>query len=138
MISKKLSDFHQRSRKENTSIPPGDFKPVVWDKNFLMKIGPEGDLVLDISDDLVVANIKKLKLSTVPDSIKPVLVKALFGSKDTVKPLADLIRAVARTRIFPTKGKLARQIFVWKGKGGRVCIDMCRTITMANAILKLS
>ena len=137
LISKELSDFHQRSRKENTSIPPGDFKPVVWDKNFLMKIGPEGDLVLDISDDLVVANIKKLKLSTVPDSIKPVLVKALFGSKDTVKPLADLIRAVARTRIFPTKGKLARQIFVWKGKGGRDCIDRCRTITMANAILKL-
>ena len=26
---------------------------------------------------------------------------------DTVKPFADLIRAVARTRIFPTKGKIA-------------------------------
>ena len=63
--------------------------------------------------------------------------KVLFGSKDTAKPLADLIRAVARTRIFPDKGKVGRQIFVWKGKGERNSLKMCRTITMSNAILKL-
>ena len=52
-------------------------------------------------------------------------------------PLADLIRAVAKTRIFPSRGKIARQIFVWKGKGEKDSLDNCRTITMAGALLKL-
>ena len=137
LILKELSKFHERSRMENTSIPPGEFKPVSWDKDFRMEKGPKGDIFLVISNDLVVANVKKLKSSTVPDNIHPVLVKVLFGSIDTVKPLADLIRAVVRTRIFPTKGKIARQIFAWKGKGEKDSLGKCRTITMAGAILKL-
>ena len=137
LIMEELKKFHEKSLAENTSILPGDFEPVVWDKNFVMEDAPEGDLVLVISNDLVVANLKKLKLSTVPDNILPMLLKLLFGSKDTVKPLADLVRAVARTRIFPASGKIARQIFVWKGKGERDSLAGCRTITMAGAVLKL-
>ena len=136
LIDKELRNFHAKSKMENTTIPAGDFKPVVWGNDFSMK-GPNCNLILEISDDLVVANVKKLKLSTVPDNILPVLVKLLFGSKDTVKPLADFIRAVTRTRIFPDKGKVCRQIFVWKGKGERNSLKMCRTITMSSAILKL-
>ena len=138
LIVEELKSFHERSVLENTSIPPGEFQPAGWDKSFVMEKGPRWDLVLDVSNDLVLANVKKLKLSTVPDNILPMLLKLLFGNKDTVKPLADLIRAVVRTRIFPASAKIARQIFVWKGKGERDSLDGCRTITMAGAVLKLS
>ena len=138
MISKKLEQFHKRSMKENSVIPPGDFKPVNWQSEFIPKNSPQGDLVLEISDELVLANLKKLKISTVPDNILPVVLKLFFGRLETVIHLAELIRAVVKTRIFPTKGKLARQIFAWKGKGEKNSLGMCRTITMANSILKLS
>ena len=49
-----------------------------------------------------------------------------------------MIRAVVRTRAFPEGGKIARQIFCWKGVGLRNDLDNCRTITMANLILKLT
>ena len=137
LISEELSKYHESCWTENKSQPPAKFEPVVWPRDFLMKESPDGDLVLQISNDLVFASIKKLKISTVPDEILPVLVKVLFGRKETVDPLADLIRAVVRTRIFPTKGKYARQIFVWKGKGEKDSLDMCRTVTMAGAILKV-
>ena len=138
MISKRLEQFHKRSMKENSVIPPGDFKPVNWQSEFIPKNSPQGDLVLEISDELVLANLKKLKISTVPDNILPVVLKLFFGRLETVIHLAELIRAVVKTRIFPTKGKLARQSFVWKGKGEKNSLGMCRTITMANSILKLS
>ena len=116
---------------------PGKFDPVRWDEEFIMKDSPEGDLVLKISDALVLANVKRMKVSSVPDRILPAVVKLLFGSLDTVKPLTDLIRAVVRTRRFPSKGKIACQIFVWKGKGAKNDLGNCRTITMSGAILKL-
>ena len=137
LIADELSKYHHRSLKEISSVVPGEFDPVRWDEDFIMKKSPEGDLVLKISDALVLAKVKKMKLSTVPDGILPTVVKLLFGSLDTVKPLADLIRAVVRLRIFPMKGKIARQIFVWKGKGGKNSLENCRTITMSGAILKL-
>ena len=68
----------------------------------------------------------------------PKVLKLIFGSKDTVGNLAELIRAVAKTRAFTELGKVARQIFVWKGKGDKDSLEMCRTITIAGAILKLS
>ena len=78
-----------------------------------MKEDPDGDIVLNISNDLVVANVKKLKISTVPDNILPILVKALFGCKETVKPLADLIRAVVKTRVHSSsQSKSTRQCLV--------------------------
>ena len=135
LISKQLSIFHERSMIENTSIPPGGFEPVVWAKDFILKEDPDGDFVLNISNDLVVANVKKLKICTGPDNILPILVKALFGCKETVKPLAYLIRAVAKTRVFPSKGKIARQIFVWKGKGEKDSLEDCRAITVAGVVL---
>ena len=49
-----------------------------------------------------------------------------------------MIRAVARTRIFPEKGKVARQTFLWKGVGSKGSLDNCRPITLANVILKLA
>ena len=137
LIAEELASFHQRSLKEISSVSPGEFDPVRWEKDFIMKDGPEGDLVLNISDALVVANVKKLKLSSVPDLIRPIVVKLFFASLETVRPLADLIRAVVRTRCFPSGGKIARQIFIWKGKGEKNALDNCRTITMANAILKV-
>ena len=137
LIADELSKYHLRSLKEISSVVPGEFDSVRWDEDFIMKESPEGDLVLKISDALVLAKVKKMKLSTVPDGILPTVVKLLFGSLDTVKPLADLIRAVVRLRIFPRKGKIARQIFVWKGKGGKNSLENCRTITMSGAILKL-
>ena len=84
LITKELLKFHERSRRENTSIPTGKFIPVTWDKDFSMEKGPKGDIVLVISNDLVVANVKKLKISTVPDNIHPVLIKVLFGSADSL------------------------------------------------------
>ena len=137
LIVEELKGFYEKSVSGNTSIPPGEFQPVAWNNSFVMEKGPGGDLVLDVSNDLVLANVKNLKLTTVPDNILPRLLKLLFGNKDTVKPLADLIRAVVRTRIFPASAKIARQIFVWKGKGERDSLDGCRTITMAGAVLKL-
>ena len=137
LIANELSNFHQRSLKEISCISAGEFDHVKWDEDFIMKDSPEGDLVLDISDELVVANVKKMKLSSVPDQILPIVVKLFFGHLDTVGPLADLIRAVVRTRSFPRGGKIARQIFLWKGKGEKNSLENCRTITLAGAILKI-
>ena len=137
LIAHELSNFHQKSLKEVSSISPGEFDPVRWDEDFIMKDSPEGDLVLNISNGLVVANVNNMKLSTVPDRILPILVKLLFGHLDTVGPLADMIRAVVRTRNFPKGGKVARQIFLWKGKGEKNSLENCRTVTMAGAILKI-
>ena len=64
--------------------------------------------------------------------LKRVLIKLLFGASDLVIPLGEMIRAVARTRVFPDSGKVAKQIFCWKGKGVRNKLGNCRTITMAN------
>ena len=70
--------------------------------------------------------------------MKQAIIKLLVGAKDLVKPLGEMIRAVARTRTFPEGGKIVRQIFCCKGKGVRNNLDNCRTITMANIILKLA
>ena len=66
------------------------------------------------------ANLKKLKISTVPDNILPVVLKLFFGRLETVIHLAELIRAVVKTRIFPTKGKLARQILLGRERVKRI------------------
>ena len=113
--------------------PPGRFEPVLWDKPW-----SDEDNVLQVPNELVVKCILKLKNSSVPDNIKPATIKLLFGGIDLVNPLGELIRAVVRTRVFPKGGKIARQIFCWKGVGVRNNLDNCRTITMANIILKLS
>ena len=68
--------------------------------------------------------------------MKPTIIKLLFGAKDLVNHLGEMIRAVTRTRAFPDEGKIARQIFCWKGV--RNNLENCRTITMANIILKLA
>ena len=52
LISKQLSSFHERSMIENTSITPVGFEPAVWAKDFLMKEGLDGDIVLNISHGL--------------------------------------------------------------------------------------
>ena len=137
LIAGEILSFHHRSLKEISSITPGEFDPVRWDEDFIMKDSPEGDLVLNISDGLVVAIVKKMKFSSVPDMILPILVNLFFGGLDMVGPLADLIRAVVRTHCFPRAGKIARQIFIWKGKVEKNYLDNCRTITMAGAILKI-
>ena len=137
LIVKELYNFHWRSLQEVSSVPSGEFTPVKWEKEFAMDASPQGDLVLSISDDLVLAKVKKMKITTVPDHIFPVVIKLLFGESDSVGPLAELIRAVVRTRRFPNEAKIARQIFLWKGKGEKNCLDNCRTITLAGAILKL-
>ena len=133
LIENKLLSFHDRSRKENSSVSPGGFEPVVWDVPF-----SEKDEVLVIPNDLVVDCIRGLKNSSVPGNITPEVVKLLFGDKDLVNPIGEMIRAVVRTRVFPEGGKIARQIFCWKGVGERNNLDNCRTITMANILLKLS
>ena len=132
-IEDELLSYHYRSREENSSVPPGKFKPVIWKKPFTEK-----DKVLEISDGLVLRCIAKLKNSSSPDNMKPTIIKLLFGAKDLVNPLGEMIRAVARTRAFPDGGKIARQIFCWKGVGVRNNLENCRTITMANIILKLT
>ena len=68
----------------------------------------------------------------------PTIIKLLFGANDLVNPLGKMIRAVVRTRAFPEGGKIAKQIFCWKGVGLRSDLENCRTITMANIILKLA
>ena len=83
-------------------------------------------------------NVKKLKVSDLPNLIFLSVSRLLFGSKDTVNALSNLIKAVTKMRIFPNRGKIARQVVVWKGNGEKNCLENCRTITMARAILKLS
>ena len=68
----------------------------------------------------------------------PQLIKLLFGGKDRVNAVGEMMRAVARTRTFPEGGKIAQQIFRWKGSGSRNKLENCRTITMANVLLKLA
>ena len=133
MIVLELLKYHESSMEENTSIPPGKFRPVRWEKPF-----SEADNVLKISNELVVDGISGLKNSTVPDNILPVVIKLLFGSSDMVAPLGEMFRAIARTRVFPEGGKIAKQIFCWKGVGERNMLGNCRTITMANILLKLA
>ena len=62
----------------------------------------------------------------------------VFSADDLVNPLGEMIRAVVRTRAFPKRGKLARQIFCWKDVGVRNNLDNCKTVTTANIILKLA
>ena len=49
-----------------------------------------------------------------------------------------MIRAIAGTKIFPKKGKVARQTFLWKGEGSRGSLNNCRPITLTNVLLKLA
>ena len=81
--------------------------------------------MLVIPNDLVVDCIRGLKNSSVPGNITPEVVKLLFGDKDLVNPIGEMIRAVVRTRVFPEGGKIARQIFYWKGVGERNSLDNC-------------
>ena len=133
LIEEELRQFHEMSKEENTSVPPGCFEPVKWEKPF-----SRNDKVLIITDDIVLSSILGLKNSSVPDNMTPSLIKLLFGAIDKVKPVGELMRAVARTRVFPVGGKIARQIFCWKGRGSRNKLDNCRTITMATVQLKLA
>ena len=71
-------------------------------------MNPWKNLVLRISDELVVHNILKLKNTTVPDEILPKVIKLMFGHIDLVSPLSGMIRAVVRTRFFPSGGKVAK------------------------------
>ena len=87
---------------------------------------------------MMAANIRKLKNSAVPDDILPKVVKLVFGNTDLVGPLKEMIRAVVRTRMFPNGGKIAKQAFLWKGKGVRQSLENCRPITLANVLLKLA
>ena len=75
LIEGELLDFHDRSGKENSSVPPGDFEPVIWDQPF-----SASDEVLDVPNDLVVKCINGLKNSAVPDNITPTIIKLLFGA----------------------------------------------------------
>ena len=133
LIEAELHSFHDRSKEENSSVPPGSFEPVTWDKPF-----SDIDEVLEVPNVLVVGCIIGLKNSSVPDSITPDVIKLLFGAEDLVNPLGEMIRAVVRTRVFPEGGKKAKQIFCWKGVGVRNNLDNCRTITMGNILLKLA
>ena len=45
------------------------------------------DQVLEISDELVARNVK-LKNYAVPDGILPKVIKLLFGTADSVRPLS--------------------------------------------------
>ena len=132
-IEAQLKLHHSKSIKEYLGNPSDDSGSVMWSNSF-----SENDLVLEISDELVIANIRKLKNSAVPDDILPKVVKLIFGNSDLVRPLAEMIRAVVRTRMFPTGGKIAKQAFLWKGKGNRESLDNCRPITLANVHLKLA
>ena len=79
----------------------------------------KSDNILKLTNDMVVGCIKGLKNSAVPDDISPMVLKLLFGSEDMVNPLGELLRAVIRTRVFPSGGKLAKQVLCWKGVGVR-------------------
>ena len=70
------------------------------------------DLVPDITDVLVLVNVKKLKVSDLPNLIFLSVSRLLFGSKDTVNALSNLIKAVTKMRIIPNKGKITRQVVV--------------------------
>ena len=133
LIKQELHRFHVTSKVENSSISPGCYELVRWREPF-----SQNDEVLVIADELVDRGIQSLKNSSVPDNMTPSLIKLLFGAKDLVKPVGDMMRAVARTRIFPDSGKIARQIFCWKGVGPRTKLENFRRITMANVMLKLS
>ena len=132
-IVKELKKYHLQSTEDYKAVPTGDYRPLVWESHFC-----SSDLVLEITDELVAANVMKLKNSAVPDRILPRVIKLLFGSADSVRPLSEMIRAVVRTRIFPEEGKVARQTFLWKGVGSKGSLDNCRPITLANVILKLA
>ena len=132
LIARELVSHHAASLRENIAIPAGDYIPVLWEKK--LKVYKD----LKISDSLVVNSIHGLKNSAVPDRMRPDVIKLLFGHGDTVGPLANMIRAVARTRVFPEGGKMAKQVFVWKGNGERNKLSNCRTITIANIIHKLA
>ena len=133
LIEGELLDFHDRSGKENSFVHPSNFEPLIWDEPF-----SASNEVLDVPNDLVVKCINGLKNSAEPDNITPMIIKLLFSADDLVNPLGEMIRAIVRTLVFPEGGKLTRQIFCWKGVGVRNNLDNCRTITMANIILKLA
>ena len=133
LIESELLKFHRSSNNENSSVPPGAFDAVKWKEPFR-----KGDEVLEIPDQLVANCIMALKNSAGPDNMSPKVIKLIFGSYDRVNPVGELIRAVARTRVFPDGGKIARQIFCWKGVGMRNKLKNCRTITMSNVLLKLA
>ena len=133
LVHDELLRFHVESKSENSSIPPGWFEPVKWEKPFKKE-----DDVLVITDDLVLKCLLKLKNSSVPDNMTTSLMKLLFGAKDIVNPVGEMMRAIARTRVFPEGSKIAQQIFCWKGCGLRNKLENCRTITMANVSLKLA
>ena len=132
-IAAQLRNYHKVSMLEYKAVPTGDDNPLVWDSPF-----QPSDQVLEISDELVVRNVKKLKNSAVPDGILPKVIKLLFGTTDSIRPLSEMIRAIARTRIFPKKGKVARQTFLWKCEGSRGSLNNCRPITLTNVLLKLA
>ena len=132
-IREQLRCYHSKSTREYKAVPAGFDNPLVWSSPF-----HSSDLVLEIPDELVAINVKKLKNSAVPDGILPKVIKLLFGETDSVRPLGEMIRAIARTRIFPEKGKVARQTFLWKGEGRRGFLGNCRPITLTNVLLKLS
>ena len=73
LIADELSKYYLRSLIEISSVVPGEFDPVRWDEDFIMKESPEGDLILKFSDALVLVKVKKMKLSTVTDAILPPL-----------------------------------------------------------------
>ena len=102
-IVKELKNHHIASTKEYRAVQTGEYNPMTWEYPF-----DSSDQVLIITDELVAANVLKLKNAAVPDTISPKLIKLLFGSADSVKPLTEMIRAVVRTRIFPGKGKAAK------------------------------
>ena len=133
LIEGELLRFHESSNIENSSTSPGGFEPVNWKTSF-----SNNDEVLVITDEIVFNSILRLKNSSVPDNMTPALIKLMFGEKDLVYPVGELIRAVARTRCFPDGGKVAKQIFCWKGVGLRNKLENCHTITMANILLKLA
>ena len=60
--------------EENSSVLPGDFRPVKWDQPF-----SESDNVLILTNDMFVECIKSHKNSPVPDNITPMVIKILFG-----------------------------------------------------------
>ena len=124
-ILKELERYHAESIREYKAAQSGEVRPLVWEVPFR-----SADQVLIITDELVAANVMKLKNSAVPDRILPKVIKLLFGSVDSVRPLSEMIRAVVRTRIFPEKGKVARQTFLWKGVGKKGSLDNWRSITL--------
>ena len=70
LVHDELLRFHQKSKSENSSIPPGGFEPVKWDEPFM-----GDDEVLVIADNLVLKCLLKLKNSSVPDNMTPLLLK---------------------------------------------------------------